>query len=225
MILMSDSFSEMVERYRKELAQYGTAKLAAAQPEPSPVIPELSSPAVPQEPGSVIPEQSLPAVPQEPGSVIPEQNSNDFRAKLCHPGDTDTATLVVQVSTARQAVPVPGAYVSVFCGEDESKVLIAFHPTDESGKTDAMLLAAPDRALSQTPNSPSLPYSLYKVRVDHPGFVSVTLENVQLFGGVETILPVDLVPYVPVDEPKPLRTISFPEHSGPDGAETEVSKV
>ena len=84
------------------------------------------------------------------------------------------------------------------------------------------MLSAPDRAFSESPDSPERPYAVYHVRVDHPQYISETLEDVQLFGGVESILPVGLTPYVPIDEPKPLRTIALPGHSLE--AETEANQ-
>ncbi len=274
---MSDSFTEMVERYRKELAQYG-AQAAKSSPgteaarttslqvplepgpvipeksepqiplepgpvipeksepqvplEPGPVIPEKSEPQVPLEPGPVIPEKSEPQVPLEPGPVIPEKSEPQVplepgpvtlrngeqngtgQSKLCHPDDIDTATLVVQVFTARQAIPVPDANVTVYCGDDITQnVLIAFRTTNVDGKTDPLLLAAPSRAYSESPNPPETPYAVYRVRIDHPEYISVTLEDVQMFGGVESILPVELTPYIPIDEPKPLRSVALPDHT------------
>ena len=235
---MSDSFAELVERYRRELAQYSRKGSVPAAPpvlEPEipseiPTEPDVSPVFEPETTPEAPPESAAPPVfepettldsPTEPTAppvaepdALQETELNDLSgAMLCHPDDTDTATLVVQVFTARQAVPVPEADVSVYCGDGSGNVLIAFRTTDADGKTEPLLLSAPNRAFSETPEPPERPYAVYRVRIDHPEYVSETLEEVQLFGGVESILPVELTPYIPVDEPKPLRIISLPGHS------------
>ena len=239
---MSDSFTELVERYRRELARYGrqssppplhsepeTATTAEPEPAGPPEVssaPAISAEPTPEPPQEAAPEPETAADEAEtaapPGVSTEPEPSNLPSSALCHPDDTDTAALVVQVYTARQAIPVPEADVSVYCGDGSGNVLISFRTTNADGKTDSLLLSAPDRAFSESPDSPERPYAVYRVRVDHPQYISETLEDVQLFGGVESILPVGLTPYVPIDEPKPLRTIALPGHSLE--AETEANQ-
>lgn len=225
---MNDSFTELVERYRRELAQYGRQSSFPASPsEPEPMAPAEPEPSAPPEtpPEPMAPAEPEPAAPPEtPPGIPPGTEPNNLsNSMMCHPDDTDTATLVVQVYTARQAIPIPEADVSVYCGDGDGNVLISFRTTNADGKTDPLLLSAPNRDFSETPDPPERPYAVYHVRIDHPQYISETLEDVQLFGGVESILPVELTPYVPIDEPKPLRMINLPDHALETGTEVRQS--
>ena len=117
---MNDSFTELVERYRRELAQYGR---------------QSSFPASPSEPEPMAPAEPEPAAPPEtPPGIPPGTEPNNLsNSMMCHPDDTDTATLVVQVYTARQAIPIPEADVSVYCGNGDGNVLISFRTTNADG--------------------------------------------------------------------------------------------
>lgn len=226
---MNDSFDQLVERYRRELAQYGArapdaetdagkapgggCPPSAPQPpernEPTPPEPEeRSDPPVPSVGDARILEEET--APPEEEAAPPEEEERPSDA--CDPRDTDAASLIVRAAAARQAVPVPDADVTIFCREAGKKKLLAFLYTDLSGSAPPVLLPAPDRALSETPGS-ERPYATYCVRVDHPEYISAQLERVQLFGGVESILPVELTPYPPQDAPKPLFDTELPPHA------------
>ena len=156
---MNDSFTELVERYRRELAQYGRQSSFPASPsEPEPMAPAEPEPAAPPEtpPEPMAPAEPEPAAPPEtPPGIPPGTEPNNLsNSMMCHPDDTDTATLVVQVYTARQAIPIPEADVSVYCGDGDGNVLISFRTTNADGKTDPLLLSAPNRDFSETPDPP-----------------------------------------------------------------------
>ena len=107
--------------------------------------------------------------------------------------DTDTAFLVVQVSTADEAMPVSEAYVTVTRERNEEEILVRFALTDQSGKTPVMALPALPAELSEESGNPH-PYVSYNIRTDHQGYYSVKNIHVPVFGGITSIQPVEMVP-------------------------------
>ena len=55
--------------------------------------------------------------------------------------------LIVNVATARGAIPVGGAAVTVYDADSEGRPIVASVVTDSSGKTPKLALAAPDRSI------------------------------------------------------------------------------
>lgn len=113
--------------------------------------------------------------------------------------------LIAQVFTARQAIPIEGVSVSIMTdvaeGSDEQmRELLAFRKTDRSGKTEPVELPAPDVDLTLAP-SQQQGFSVYDVRLDHPDYYSVLVENVQVFAGVESIQPMEMIPLEEYSDP------------------------
>ena len=94
-------------------------------------------------------------------------------------------------------VELPSGNVAVFDGL-----------TDNDGNTVSIKLPAPPVELSQTPqtgNNPRLPYAVYSVYVEHPGFVRAVYTNVPVFSGIESIQPVRMLAKTEgVNEPEPI---------------------
>lgn len=104
-----------------------------------------------------------------------------------------TGYLIVQVSTAGGAIPLPGAMVTVRdydseTGQDVGNV-IATMRTDRSGKTQRLSLPAPARALSQSPGSAILPYALYSIDVKTDRYFENYYASVPIFDGVVAVQP------------------------------------
>ncbi len=104
-----------------------------------------------------------------------------------------TGYLIVQVSTAGGAIPLPGAIVTVRdydpeTGQDVGNV-IATMRTDRSGKTQRLSLPAPARALSQSPGSAILPYALYSIDVKTDRYFENYYASVPIFDGVVAVQP------------------------------------
>lgn len=104
-----------------------------------------------------------------------------------------TGYLIVQVSTATGAIPLPGALVTVrnYDPEGGSDVgnVIATMRTDRSGKTQKLALPAPARALSQAPGSKILPYALYSIDVKTDRYFENYFASVPIFDGVVAVQP------------------------------------
>jgi hypothetical protein len=101
--------------------------------------------------------------------------------------------LIVNVFTARGAIPLQDATVTIFDNEKYGKPIIVVLTTDSSGKTERYALPAPSRELSQQYYSRK-PYATYMIQVELEGFYTVTNNNVPIFDGVTSIQPVEMVP-------------------------------
>ena len=114
---------------------------------------------------------------------------NSFPAPI----PTGTGYLIVQVSTASGAIPLPGALVTVrdYDPESEAEVgnVIASVRTDRSGRTPKLALPAPSRVLSQTPGSRVLPYALYSIDVKTDRYFENYYASVPIFDGIVAVQP------------------------------------
>ena len=104
-----------------------------------------------------------------------------------------TGYLIVQVSTAGGAIPLPGALVTVrdYDPENQSEVgnVIASMRTDRSGRTQRLALPAPSRTLSQAPGSAILPYALYSIDVKTDRYFENYFASVPIFDGIVAVQP------------------------------------
>lgn len=118
------------------------------------------------------------------------QNTPQQRAEL-----TGNADLIVQVFTARQALPISGATVTVsrIAGDEGRLEGLAVHITDENGKTPAISLPTPPKYLSEAPGN-IRPYSEYVVDVKKSGYFDNVVRGIQMFDSITTIEPVNMIP-------------------------------
>lgn len=116
-----------------------------------------------------------------------ETNENTFP-------DNSTGELRIGATTNNQLSPIAGATVTVSSVNQEGKAeVIDSSVTDSSGNTVTFTLPAPSASFSQEPTV-LLPFAIYQVSVSHPDFYEFIAENVQVFGGITTQLPVTLIP-------------------------------
>ena len=101
--------------------------------------------------------------------------------------------LIVNVSTARGAIPLEDAAVTVTYDEPDNTSVFAVMTTDMSGKSQKIELPAPSRELSEAPGN-TKPYATYTVAVEKEGYYSVTNAGVPIFAGVTSIQPVEMIP-------------------------------
>ena len=105
--------------------------------------------------------------------------------------ETSIGYLIVNVSTARGAIPLAGASVTVLDEENGGGILTVL-ATDTAGKTDRIALPAPDRALSDAPGG-AKPYALYTLQVEKAGYYPAVFAGVPVFAGVTSIQPAELL--------------------------------
>ena len=102
--------------------------------------------------------------------------------------------LTVQVSEAEKAIPVRDALALVTRDNpDGSVTLYGVLTTDESGITPELPLPAPAAGESMTPSNTS-PYSIYYVRISHPGYYTEENHMIQVFGDSKSNLRINLIP-------------------------------
>ena len=126
--------------------------------------------------------------------------------------NTSTGYLVVSVSTARTAIPLENALVTVYSISDTgSSELIYNVRTNRSGQTAPLPLPAPPVSNSLSPNQP-FPYARYSVRVDYDGFYPVTSSDLTIFPDIVATLPVSLVPLEEFQNTGEPQVRNFPNH-------------
>lgn len=106
---------------------------------------------------------------------------------------TSTGTLMVSVFTSRARIPLENASVSISQMKDKGLVLIAQCYTDRNGYTNPIELETPDIQHSLQP-SDVIPFSTFSVAVAVEGYVSMTVNDVQVFPTVRTIQSFVMIP-------------------------------
>lgn len=101
--------------------------------------------------------------------------------------------LVVKVSTARGAIPLENAAVTVRGNTPESSGTLYSLRTDRDGITEKISLPAPARSLSESPGNPA-PFSTWNIDVFKQGYIPVTFQNVPVYSSVISVQPAVLVP-------------------------------
>lgn len=118
-----------------------------------------------------------------------QEPTNDIRA---------TGTLTVVVHTAGNALPVPGAQVTITAAEEEGGGLMRAVLTDENGRTPTLILSTPPASASLSPGG-LRPYAIYRIQTKKEGFYTNENKEVPLFAGVNSVQPVELLPRPPFD--------------------------
>jgi hypothetical protein len=123
----------------------------------------------------------------------PQQDTEEAyrQFQAAHPG---WGRLRVQVSTAGGMFPVPGAMVEVSRELGGALRLLYRSFTDSSGIVANMLLPALPAEESLRQETAGDGGTAYRVSVYDPGFIPLVGSEVELYDGIETILPVALQP-------------------------------
>ena len=152
--------------------------------------------------------------PMEPDDMLPEE---DGMTTDDHPSpppednpENDTGYIQVRTFTARQAVPVVGATVTISKKNGDEEDLIRVMQTDSSGLSPVVPVPTVSRELSMQPGTLQ-PYTSYIIQSDADGFYSVRNLNVPVFGGITAVQPVEMVP---LPEQMNSGMLEFPE-TGP----------
>ena len=109
-----------------------------------------------------------------------------------------TGTLTIVVHTAGDALPVPGAQVTVTTVDESNGGFLRTVMTDENGRTPPLILETPPAAGSLTPGG-IRPYAVYRIRTQKDGFYTNENREVPLFAGVNSVQPVELIPKPPYE--------------------------
>ena len=102
--------------------------------------------------------------------------------------------LVVRVSAASGAVPVPNATVIVRSAENGIPVrVLGVLMTDESGITSPLAIATPPLSESLTPGGKH-PFSEISAEITADGYYTSVNINIPIYPGITSIQPVNLIP-------------------------------
>ena len=101
--------------------------------------------------------------------------------------------LIVRVTTLKGLYPVEGAAVTVYTDDGTERTEYASMTTDESGKTETIQLAAPNKLLSESAGASAQPYSRYNISVLANGYIENIHMNVPVFDGVVSVQTADLL--------------------------------
>ena len=117
---------------------------------------------------------------------------NLIPVETTYPPEDDLATLQVRVYTARGAIPIQNAVVTI-TGKNPGNDLQYVTITDVNGFSPPVVLPAMDRKLTLRP-AENIPVTTYDVLVVAPGYFRVRNRNVPVYGGTSAIQPVELIP-------------------------------
>ena len=117
-----------------------------------------------------------------------------MNASSPQPSLTGTGYLIVHVTTARGAIPLEGALVTVreYPATAEGTP-VASLVSGADGNTPLLALRTHPRSESLTAGNPT-PYSTYYVEVRLEGFAEQSFLGVPIFDGIVAIQPVHLTP-------------------------------
>lgn len=120
----------------------------------------------------------------------PEYNSmEDFLR-----ANSRLGSLSFRTYTARNALPVPGASITVFKKIGGARNTFFNLTTDRSGQTQEVMLPAPPSSLSQSPTSGVQPYSLYDAEITAEGFNPISIRNLPVFEGILSVQRAAMIP-------------------------------
>ncbi len=120
------------------------------------------------------------------------ENWNDFistQAPL-----TSEGYLSLRIGTAGGALPVEGADVRIVGSNPENQDLVYLLTSDQSGRIQVIALPAPQKSLSQNPESAAESYSTYDVTVFKEGFYTQRILQLPIFPTVTSTQFIELIP-------------------------------
>ena len=101
--------------------------------------------------------------------------------------------LVVRVSTARGAIPLENAAVSIRGSDPDVSGMLFSLITNSDGLTPKATLPAPARSLSQSPENPS-PFSKWSIDVFKEGYIPVSYTDVPVYASIVSVQPAVMLP-------------------------------
>ena len=101
----------------------------------------------------------------------------------------------VQAYSGLGAFPVKGVRIRITKEIGGKEILFVNDVTDESGKTQARSLPAPNLSMSQTPGQPGAlpPYSTYTLTAEKPDYITLIKRDLPIFPGVISIQPLEML--------------------------------
>ncbi len=104
-----------------------------------------------------------------------------------------TGTISARVFTSNAEIPIQNAGVGITQQTETGYRLVGYRFSDENGRTEPVTIETPGAELSRSPGN-GKPYAIVDVKVVHPAYESIVIENVQIFAGVDTIQTAQMIP-------------------------------
>ena len=101
--------------------------------------------------------------------------------------------IIIKVSTARGAIPLEDAAVSIRGASPENSGIIYSLRTNSDGITKKVALPSPARSLSESPGNP-FPFSRWNVDVFKDGYIPAYFQNVPVYASITSVQPAILIP-------------------------------
>lgn len=200
-----NEFKNMVERYKNELIQMAGLTVKALDLKNS--TPQSETTTNTDNTQGTIPQDVMESTTQNnsENQTLPFERWAPYTGKAAG-GDSSNETyqtfldknkeqgyLKIQAFTARQALPVSGVNIVISKKFSDMEKVFFEGETDESGIIDGITLPAPSKLLSETPEN-VLPYAEYDISSSYSGYKTQNAPQVQIFQGIKTIQPVQVVP-------------------------------
>lgn len=112
-----------------------------------------------------------------------------------------SGTMSVRVYTAGGALPIENAIIRITGAEEANRDVYYSLLTDRDGITDTVLLPAPKKFLSQSPEPAEAPFAIYDVEVSKDGYFSRRIYGNQVFADTNSELLIELTPSSPYELP------------------------
>ena len=207
-----ESLESMIEKYNREMVQLYAQQLKKTTSVPA--EPVLAAPA--DAPPAPIKEQEKnpESAPEPEHTPVPEPAPEPEPQEENERPETDTGYIQVRTFTAREAIPIAGALVTITQENEKGTKLQWAVVTDQDGLTPKLKVPAVSSQLSLQPGVEQ-PYSQYTIQVDMPGFYRVKFMDVPIYGGITAIQPVKLIPL-------PEGTVGMPEMVFPETGPEEL---
>lgn len=125
-----------------------------------------------------------------------------------------TGNIVFVLRTAQSALPINSGSITVV-NQQGTTVFYEFLNAANGGISREAVLETPPKSLSLDSDNNGLPYSLYNVSVRAEGNYRMQINGIQMFEGIHTQLPIELVPLpqgISSPEDADIIIINIPEH-------------
>ena len=131
-----------------------------------------------------------PFAQDEDSSNMPNSYMDEFLRQ-----NPSNGFIKVQAYSGQGALPVKDVKIRVTKEIGGDEILFLEDITDESGKTEAKSLPAPDASLSQQPNQSQqpLPYTTYTLTAESPNYTTLIKRDLPIFPGVISIQPLEML--------------------------------
>lgn len=100
-----------------------------------------------------------------------------------------------RIYTSRGQLPIQGAVMTVLSGGTGTHALLGKRTTDKNGLTTSVAVNAPNEAESEAP-SEGRPFAEVDIRIDHPEYYTVFINDAQVFANRTTLVDTGLVPLI-----------------------------